>query len=117
MPSTFSINGSAGPIRFLVNEEDMVRGIIETALKHYAKEGRLPVLGSDPNKFILYCANAGIDPLNQREEIGSSRVRNFVLCKKPEQPANMTESRAEVISRKDGATWKTWLTKPLSFKI
>ncbi|KAK9741216.1 hypothetical protein RND81_03G089500 [Saponaria officinalis] len=112
-----SVLGSAGPIRFLVNEEDMVSGIIDTVLKQYAKEGRLPILGSDPNKFVLYCANAGFDALNPWEEIGSSGARNFVLCKKPEQQPNMTEARAEIISRKGGATWKTWLNKSLSFKI
>lgn len=53
--------GSTGPIRFLVNEEDLVAAVIHTALKNYAREGRLPVLGSDLNGFLLYCANSGYD--------------------------------------------------------
>lgn len=58
---TINILGSAGPIRFVVNEKDLVSGVIGTALKSYAREGRLPVLGSDIDNFLLYCANAGFD--------------------------------------------------------
>lgn len=56
-----SVIGSAGPLRFLVNEEEVVAAVINTALKSYAREGRLPVLGTDLNDFLLYCANAGSD--------------------------------------------------------
>ncbi|KAF8364850.1 hypothetical protein HHK36_033174 [Tetracentron sinense] len=52
---------SSGPIRFLVNEEELVASVINTALKSYARQGRLPVLGSDLNNFHLYCSNAGFD--------------------------------------------------------
>lgn len=58
---TINIMGSAGPIRFVVNEKEVVSGVIETALKSYAREGRLPVLGFDATNFFLYCANAGFD--------------------------------------------------------
>jgi hypothetical protein len=53
--------GSAGPIRFVVNGDDLVSGVIDTALKTYARGGRLPVLGFDVNKFLLYCANPASD--------------------------------------------------------
>lgn len=53
--------GSAGPIRFVVNGDDLVSGVIDTALKTYARGGRLPVLGFDVNKFLLYCANPPSD--------------------------------------------------------
>lgn len=56
---TVTFLGSAGPIRFLVNEEELVADVIQTALKNYAREGRLPVLGSDLNSFLLYCPNSG----------------------------------------------------------
>ena len=58
-----SINflGSAGPIRFVVNGDDLVSGVIDTALKSYARGGRLPVLGFDVNNFLLYCANPASD--------------------------------------------------------
>lgn len=56
-----NIMGSAGPIRFVVNEKELVSGVIDTALKSYAGEGRLPVLGFDATNFLLYCANAGFD--------------------------------------------------------
>jgi hypothetical protein len=55
---TINVNGSAGPVRFVVNEDDVVAGVIDTTLKAYARVGRLPVLGSDVNNFLLYQANA-----------------------------------------------------------
>lgn len=58
---TVNVLGSAGPLRFLVNEEELVAAVIDTALRSYAREGRLPVLGSDLNNFLLYSANAGSD--------------------------------------------------------
>ncbi|XP_021296696.1 uncharacterized protein At4g22758-like [Herrania umbratica] len=112
---TINVLGSAGPLRFLVNQDDLVAAVIDVALKSYAREGRLPVLGLDPNKFLLYCANAGSDALSPWEKIGSQGGRNFVLCKKQVQP-QMTEARSEIIKQK-GSGWKAWLNKSFSFKI
>lgn len=56
---TINILGSTGPIKFVVNEDDLVAAVIETALKTYAREGRLPALGLDVNNFSLYPANEG----------------------------------------------------------
>ncbi|XVF20620.1 hypothetical protein REPUB_Repub12eG0016800 [Reevesia pubescens] len=111
---TINVLGSAGPLKFLVNEDDLVAAVIDVALKSYAREGRLPVLGLDPNKFLLYCANAGSDALSPREKIGSQGGRNFVLCKKQAQP-QMTEAMSEMITQK-GSGWKAWLNKSFSFK-
>uniref|UniRef100_A0A7C8YMA5 DUF7054 domain-containing protein n=1 Tax=Opuntia streptacantha TaxID=393608 RepID=A0A7C8YMA5_OPUST len=113
-----SVLGSPGPFRFLVNEEEFVVHVIDTALKLYSKEGRLPHLNSDPNQFFLYCANLGSDVMSPWDEIGSFEARNFVLCKKPEQLPNMTEGRSEMLLRKkQGSGWKSWLNKSLSLKI
>ena len=54
-----TVLGSAGPIRFVAFEEDLVASVIDTALKCYAREGRLPLLGSDFNDFLLYCPMVG----------------------------------------------------------
>lgn len=58
---SITVLGSAGPIRFVVSEEELVATVIDTALKSYAREGRLPVLGSDLNDFMLYCPYVGTD--------------------------------------------------------
>ena len=49
---------SAGPIRFVVSEDELVVAVIDTALKSYARNGQLPVLRSNLNDFFLYCPNA-----------------------------------------------------------
>lgn len=54
-----TVLGSAGPIRFVAYEDDLVASVIDTALKGYAREGRLPLLGSDFNDFLLYCPMVG----------------------------------------------------------
>lgn len=64
---TINVFGSAGPIRFVVNGDDNAAAVIETALKQYAREGRLPILGSDINSFFLYSANAGFDGTNKHD--------------------------------------------------
>ncbi|KAG6396737.1 hypothetical protein SASPL_142894 [Salvia splendens] len=108
--------GSAGPIRFVVKEEELVAAVIDTALKSYAREGRLPILGSDLNNFMLYCPIAGTEALSPWETIGSMGVRNFVLCKKPEtEKAKATES--EKLPRKGSGSWKSWFNKSLNSKI
>lgn len=56
---TINVFGSAGPIRFVVSEDDTAATVIETALKQYAREGRLPVLGTDIKPFFLYTIDNG----------------------------------------------------------
>lgn len=51
---TVNVLGSAGPIRFVVKEDDLVSDIIQTSLKNYAREGRLPILGTDVKNFLLH---------------------------------------------------------------
>ncbi|XP_052205496.1 uncharacterized protein At4g22758-like [Diospyros lotus] len=113
---TVNVLGSAGPIRFVVNEDDHVSAVIDTALKIYGREGRLPVLGSEASGFLLYPVNAGSDALNPSESIGLSGARNFILCKKQIQP-QMTEARSEMIAQKRSSSWKSWLNKSFNFNI
>lgn len=56
-----TVHGSAGPIRFVVNEDELVAAVMDTALKSYAREGRLPILGSDLNNFMFYCPITGTE--------------------------------------------------------
>ncbi|KAF3959282.1 hypothetical protein ACB098_01G197900 [Castanea mollissima] len=113
---TVNVLGSAGPLRFVVNEDDLVSGVIDTSLKTYAREGRLPVLGSDVNDFILHCADVGFDALNPGESIGARGGRNFLLCKKQRLPP-MTEARSEMIAEKRSGSWKAWLNKSFNKRI
>ncbi|XP_010477604.1 PREDICTED: uncharacterized protein LOC104756680 [Camelina sativa] len=119
--------GSAGPIRFVANEGDLVAAVIDTALKCYAKEGRLPILGSDFKDFVFYCPLVGPGALSPWEAIGSLGVRNFMLCKKPEEKKKKVEGDNGKSSnfpvngaRKGGAggrSFKAWINKSFSLKV
>lgn len=113
-----TVLGSAGPIRFVVNEDALVASVMDTAMKSYAREGRLPVLGSDINDFMLYCPFAGTEALSPWETIGSVGVRNFVLCRKPQTEKAIDNEKLPPISRKGGSgSWKAWFNKSLNSKI
>ncbi|KAL5570854.1 hypothetical protein UlMin_020451 [Ulmus minor] len=114
---TLNVLGSAGPIRFVVNEDDVVSGVIDTALKLYAREGRLPVLGSDAKDFLLYCANAGSDALSPWEQIGSRGVRNFLLCKKQKKLQITDRKPSDLIAHKGSSCWNAWLSNRFTFKL
>jgi hypothetical protein len=58
---TVTVLGSAGPLRFLVDEGDTVAGLVRAALRCYAREGRMPLLGADPAGFLIYTANGRSD--------------------------------------------------------
>lgn len=58
---TVTVLGSAGPLRFLIDEGETVAGLIRAALRCYAREGRMPLLGADAAGFLLYTANGGSD--------------------------------------------------------
>lgn len=77
---SINVLGSAGPIRFVVNEEELVAAVIDTALKSYAREGRLPVLGSDLNDFMLYVPYVGTDGNEARKPISNFIFSNFEFC-------------------------------------
>ncbi|XP_052203798.1 uncharacterized protein LOC127809135 isoform X2 [Diospyros lotus] len=114
---SITVLGSAGPIRFVVNEDELVAAVIVTALKAYAREGRLPVLGSDFKDFVLYCPIAGTEALGPWQTIGSFGVRNFMLCKKPQVESASVDEEKHAITRKGNGSWKTWFNKSLNLKI
>ncbi|CAN8239261.1 unnamed protein product [Cochlearia groenlandica] len=114
-----TVLGSAGPIRFVAYEEDLVASVIDTALKCYAREGRLPLLGSDFNDFLLYCPMVGPEALSTWNAIGSLGVRNFTLCMKPlEEKKKVNDEGGSAINggRKVGSL-KAWINKSFSLKV
>ncbi|KAF5762276.1 hypothetical protein HanRHA438_Chr16g0785561 [Helianthus annuus] len=115
-----TVVGSAGPIRFVVNEGEVVADVIDTALKLYAREGRLPVLGSNYNEFVLYCPVAGTEALKTWETIGSVGVRNFMLCKKPKQKVVNDDDGKPVavgVTRKGSGSWRAWFNQSINLKV
>nr|XP_043638296.1 uncharacterized protein At4g22758-like [Erigeron canadensis] len=116
---SITVIGSAGPIRFVVNEDELVGSVMDTVLKSYAREGRLPVLGSNIDEFVLYCPIAGTEALGRLEAIGSFGVRNFVLCKKPQLVEEVADGKPVTvgITRKNTGSWKSWFNKSLNLKV
>ncbi|GAV82655.1 hypothetical protein CFOL_v3_26106 [Cephalotus follicularis] len=113
-----TVLGSAGPIRFVVSEEELVAVVIDIALKSYAREGRLPVLGSNLNEFLLYCPSAGSDALSPWDTIGSHGARNFMLCKKPQLDKTADDGTSnDAITRRGSGSWKAWINKSLNLKV
>ncbi|KAL9994602.1 hypothetical protein Hdeb2414_s0892g00958501 [Helianthus debilis subsp. tardiflorus] len=106
---TVNVLGSSGPLRFVVNDDDKVSEVIDSSLKMYARSGRLPVLGSDFNNFLLYPSNADqSEAMKANEVVGSCDERTFVMCKKQNHP-RMTDPRSDMITRyRWSRGWKTW---------
>ncbi|KAL9994601.1 hypothetical protein Hdeb2414_s0016g00474501 [Helianthus debilis subsp. tardiflorus] len=100
---TVNVAGSSGPLRFVVNDDDKVSTVIDSSLKLYARGGRLPILGSDFNNFILYASDAE-SALSSSEEIGSCGGRNFVLYTKKNN--QVTKASSRMITRQHSRRWK-----------
>ncbi|CAO2829969.1 unnamed protein product [Amaranthus hypochondriacus] len=117
---TVNVLGSTGPLRFLVYEDEVVSTVINLTLKSYAREGRLPVLGSNLNDFLLYCPTSDTsDALSPFEAIGAHSSRNFLLCKKPqtENAKNAENEYSTSSARRGKSRLKSWLNKTLSHKV
>lgn len=110
---TVTVIGSAGPIRFVVREEELVSSVIGTSLKAYAREGRRPILGSDIDYFVLYHAYDGSRALSPWEPIGSFGSRNFLLCKKQMLGSERSAIPGREIGKKGTGGWKAWFNKSL----
>ncbi|GLJ26506.1 hypothetical protein SUGI_0512550 [Cryptomeria japonica] len=110
---TINVLGSAGPLRFLASSDDPVQKLIETALKSYAREGRLPVFGHNAKQFELHCANSGYGQALEPSQItGALGTRNFLLCKKNDSKLEQEEEKVTSASHHHQKTnlWKNWLS-------
>ncbi|KAK2376925.1 hypothetical protein QL285_077666 [Trifolium repens] len=88
---SIKIVGSSGSLTILVNENDVVCDVIDKALKSYARQERLPVLGSDVSDFAIYPSNDVSNALSPSDTIGSFGTRKFVLCEKQPSPTKTEE--------------------------
>lgn len=116
---TVTVLGSAGPLRFLVDEGESVNGLIRAALRCYAREGRMPLLGADAANFLLYTANGRSDALKADERISFNGCRSFMLWQKTVADNNGSEPNSSP-GRKGISGWKFGLNKLLlnfSFKV
>ncbi|GJM91051.1 hypothetical protein PR202_ga07386 [Eleusine coracana subsp. coracana] len=116
---TVTVLGSAGPLRFLVDEGETVAGLIRAALRCYAREGRMPLLGADPADFLVYTANGGSDALKADERISFNGCRSFLLWQKATRRDAAEESEPLATAspaRKGSGGWKG-LNKFLSFSF
>ncbi|KAJ8770072.1 hypothetical protein K2173_010117 [Erythroxylum novogranatense] len=104
-------------ISMTVLGNELVAAVIDTCLKSYAREGRLPVLGSDFNDFSLYCPTSGSGAMSPWETIGSMGARNFMLCKKPVTEKLADDAKSTMNPGKGSGSWKAWINKSLNLKI
>ncbi|KAM6568508.1 hypothetical protein CsatB_016493 [Cannabis sativa] len=102
--------GSSGPMKLLVDEDELVVSVIRTALKCYAQQQRRPVLGSNVHDFVLYYPN--FDSLNPLDKIGSKGnvSGNFVLYKKQEEKS-MNSSTTTGGHGRLSTIWKAWMER------
>ncbi|GKB40576.1 UDP-3-O-acyl-N-acetylglucosamine deacetylase 5 precursor [Tanacetum coccineum] len=56
-----TVIGSASPIRFVVNVEEVVGNVMDTT---YTRMKRLPILGLNINDFVMYYLVTGTEALN-----------------------------------------------------
>ncbi|KAL5212919.1 hypothetical protein ABZP36_023766 [Zizania latifolia] len=117
---TVTVLGSAGPLRFLIDEGETITGLVRTALRCYAREGRIPLLGADAADFLVYTANGGSDALKADETISFNGCRNFLLWQKAACsavakgiPPEQAIEKAAISYRKrgGGGGWKSGLNK------
>ncbi|KAH9328244.1 hypothetical protein KI387_000352 [Taxus chinensis] len=75
---------SIGPLRVLLPNDATVVDAIKAALAVYAKEGRRPILSSDPLSFGLHYSQFSIECLNPNDKMIDLGCRNFFLFPKKE---------------------------------
>eukprot|EP00246_Nothoceros_aenigmaticus_P017347 TRINITY_DN8427_c0_g1_i1.p1 TRINITY_DN8427_c0_g1~~TRINITY_DN8427_c0_g1_i1.p1 ORF type:complete len:225 (-),score=34.94 TRINITY_DN8427_c0_g1_i1:416-1090(-) len=80
-----NVLGSPGPLRFLVDADESVHRVIEMALRAYAREDRLPILGTSSSQYELYCSCYDSEALDHMESIGKLGARQFVLFRKKQE--------------------------------
>ncbi|GAU51288.1 hypothetical protein TSUD_247220 [Trifolium subterraneum] len=107
---SINIVGSSGPLTIVVKEDDVVCDVIDKALKSYARQERLPILGSDITNFAIYPLNDVSEALSPSVTIGSFGTWKFVLCEKQPSPTK-TQERSKIMAQKGSGSWKSFSFK------
>ncbi|KAI9100188.1 hypothetical protein K1719_024406 [Acacia pycnantha] len=76
---TIAVVGCVGNFRFVVKQDDLVLDVIKKTLKSYARQGRLPQLGSNAEDFDLCCRDPPYSCLSLTKTIESYGGSHFIL--------------------------------------
>ncbi|GLJ27038.1 hypothetical protein SUGI_0530110 [Cryptomeria japonica] len=76
---TVNMMRSSVILKLVVNANDSSEGVVENALKCYARQGYLPQLGLDSKRFRLCSAIDNLQALEGCQYIGDCGSWNFVM--------------------------------------
>ncbi|GLJ46672.1 hypothetical protein SUGI_0983650 [Cryptomeria japonica] len=92
---TVNMMRSSVTLKLVVNANDSIEGVVENALKCYARQGYLPLLGLDSKRFRLYSAIDSSQALEACQYIGDCGSWNFVMSVKQMQNCHETEKNVK----------------------
>ncbi|KAG6541328.1 hypothetical protein Mapa_017270 [Marchantia paleacea] len=84
--------GSPGPIRLVVDKNEFVQHVIESALQTYDMQKRQPALGLSHQPFMLYCQAPEFEAMDESSSIGEYGLRHFYLYPKPDSGEELNTS-------------------------
>ncbi|CAI0398179.1 unnamed protein product [Linum tenue] len=77
-----TVQGSVGAVQMLVSPESTVGELIAAVIRQYNKEGRRPVIATDPSRFGLHYSQFSLESLDRAEKLQELGSRNFFMCQR-----------------------------------
>ncbi|CAL1367059.1 unnamed protein product [Linum trigynum] len=77
-----TVQGSVGAVQMLVSPESTVGDLIAAVIRQYSKEGRRPVIATDPSRFGLHYSQFSLESLDRAEKLQELGSRNFFMCQR-----------------------------------